>query len=238
MKKLKHRLPAYATLDHLSLDSETLLGLKKYIQEHEHQFASVFSANKNLCGIHQEFADKVYENFLQIPLTDSPYNKVLKEHFNTQYDSDPGSSSITQRQRIKKAASMDRESAFNELTYIEKTSYYQESTGLFDSILSRIRSEPTRVRLVKLNAGTTVPPHIDYDPSYAVRVIIPIFSDKDCLNIFWVKNEVEVIHLREGQAYFLNTGYRHAVVNMSSSDRYTFMISLKGTADIESLLSK
>jgi hypothetical protein len=107
---------------------------------------------------------------------------------------------------------------------------------LFDGILSKFRGKTTRVRLVKLDSGSSVAPHIDYDPSYAVRIIIPIIASPECINITWAKNEVHSTFFEPGKAYFLNTGYKHAVVNMSKHARYTFMISVTGTADIDHLI--
>ena len=76
----------------------------------------------------------------------------------------------------------------NESTYTAKTKIYDKYAEIFDSIFSKIKGVSTRARLVKLSSGSNVTPHIDYDPSYAVRIIIPIIADNECLNVFWVKN--------------------------------------------------
>ena len=64
------------------------------------------------------------------------------------------------------------------------------------------------------------------DHKFRQKVFIPIISEKECVNLFWVKNNVEAVTFTPGNAYFLNTGFKHAVINYSDKDRYTFMITL------------
>lgn len=231
-KHLKHQLPACSILDHLCLDEITLTELRNCLSKLNGRFVSVFEVNKELCGIHHSLASKVYDSFFQIALTEPEVCtettiedcKVLASKINQR--------SITKSVRLKKELSNSLNSSFNELSYTKKSKVYEEFQPLFDKILNPLKSRPTRIRLVRLAAGATVPPHIDYDPSYGVRVIIPIVSSPECLNLFWVKNNSQSFHLEPGKAYFLNTGYKHAVVNLSDKDRFTFMITVDGTEDI------
>jgi hypothetical protein len=147
------------------------------------------------------------------------------------------SGSSTENYRLKQKLSTDEGNPMNESTFTVKTDIYNRYQMLFDSVIDKFKGTPTRMRLVKLGAGASITPHIDYDPSYSVRIIIPIISEKECVNLFWVKNNVESVSLEPGKAYFLNTGYKHAVVNYGTSDRYTFMITLKNTDDIDHLLA-
>ena len=41
-----------------------------------------------------------------------------------------------------------------------------------------------RVRITKLDAHTDVPMHIDYDPTYATRVVIPVYTNPKVKNRF------------------------------------------------------
>jgi hypothetical protein len=84
-----------------------------------------------------------------------------------------------------------------------------------------------------LEAGKVIPYHIDYDPSYAVRVIIPIHTNDKVLNLSKVKGEEVTANLEEGKAYFLNTGIPHSVVNTSLSARVALMYSIQGTDDLK-----
>lgn len=238
-KRLKHLLPPCEALTHLSLSGDTLAELKQCVHQLENKFISVLEANKGLCGInHQLTEDVFYENFFQVPLTESIIDQtdVTLDDCKEVHESSRADG-LLKGVRKRKQLSAEPNSPLNESTYSQKTAIYEQNRELFDKILSPLKGEATRIRLVRLPAGGTVSPHIDYDPAYAVRVIIPIISTPECLNIFWVKNEIHSYYLRPGVAYFLNIGYRHAVVNLSKIDRYTFMVSVKGQADIEHLLT-
>lgn len=238
MEKLKHRLPTYSIIDHLCLDNQTLQELVKCIEELDPEFKSVLEINKGLCGIHHDLASGVYDNFYQISLTDSVVdNPTLTSEDCEIVHNDLHSSTRTNNIRRKQLTSVSQ-GVMDESTYTKKTEVYGKYQELFDKILAKFKGNPTRIRLVKLEAGTNVPPHIDYDPSYAVRFILPVISNNDCVNVFWVKNKIEVVSLIPGNAYFLNTGYKHAVLNFSKNHRYTFMVSVKGIEDIEHILEK
>lgn len=238
-KRLKHRLPLIAELNHLSLLSGEIITLKDLVKDLDSQFASVFEVNKKLCGINHILAKDAYANFFQIPLTDNQNNvldtsiddcQLIHEDFNID--------GIYSGVKRKKNSGLSTESPFNELEYTKQTNFYLDNKQLFDTIFSRFLGKPARSRLVKLEAGTIVSPHIDYDPSYAVRVIIPIISPEECVNIFWQKGVAKIYHLNEGTAYFLNTGFKHAVVNMGKEDRYTLLISVNTSKDIDHIIEK
>jgi len=233
MEKLKHKLPIFNIVDHLCIDDNILYDLQSIFLNLESEFQSVLEVNKKLCGLHHKLTTSVYDNFFQIALTDSKYNNedVDLEFCETIHDE------LHNSIRSKYELATTDNSPFNENTYTHPTSTYVRYKKSFDNVLSKFKGKPTRIRLVKLNAGTDIAPHIDYDPSYAVRIIIPIFSTPECVNIFWEKNQVHSMFFEPGKAYFLNTGYKHAVMNFSKHDRYTFMISVNGIEDIKHLIS-
>jgi len=237
--KLKHRLPSYSVIEDLSLNENQLLGLVNCIHELESEFKSVLEVNKELCGIHHDLASKVYENFFQISLTDSTVeNKLITLEECELVDEEIHSKGLIKSYRKRIELTTSDSSPMNESTYTTKTKIYDSYAEIFDSIFSKIKGKSTRARLVKLNAGSNVTPHIDYDPSYATRIVIPIIADNECLNVFWVKNKIETVAFIPGKAYFLNTGYKHAVMNFSKHDRYTLLISIYGTEDINHLLKE
>jgi hypothetical protein len=236
IKRLKHLLPAYAELEHISIDTETLDSLVEVIQSMENKFKSVYEINKELCGIHHSLASSVYDNFFQISLTDSEFNNETTVEDCEITHNELVSNGIIKSIRAKKEISAAWNSPLNELTYTKKTQVYEDNKDLFDRVITQFKSPATRIRLVKLDGNTNLAPHIDYDPSYAVRIIIPIISSPECVNLFWIKNEIKSVWLQPGKAYFLNTGFKHAVSNMGKDARYTFMISLNGTQDIENLI--
>ncbi len=238
MSKLKHKLPIYSVLEHMSIDEDTLKELVEITMAMDNEFKSVLESNKQLCAVNHELTKSVYDNFFQISLTESDFNTsdVDLEECEVSYEN-LHSGSMADSIRQKKLLASSAGSALNENLYKNKTEHYTRYTALFDKILANLKGVPTRVRLVKLQAGTSIAPHIDYDPSYAVRIILPIIASPECVNLFWAKNEIVSTAFVPGKAYFLNTGYKHAVMNFSKHDRYTFMISINGTEDIDHLIA-
>jgi hypothetical protein len=198
----KHELPTMANLD-LDIDL-------KRLQEEAHslheKFTDVKSANPMLCMNHEELVKDVYDNFEQINLTEPsevlPYTDSIKE-------------------RLKRR----EEHLYNVPTKEYKGSY-------IESIVNQCKAPASRVRITKLAPGKTIPFHVDYDVSYAVRVICPIYGGKNVINLFRRENKLEAYNLEDGNAYFLNIGYPHAVVNMSDKPRLALMFSLDGTNDV------
>lgn len=233
----KHQLPPYAVLPHVHVDVERLRAFLGGVQD---RFADVIQANQGLCGIHHRLVESVYDCFSQISLTTLPPTLAEQGRRASETEcreiegmvagGEAGSlaARVRRRKRLAGEASVLNEHSYDFRTELLRGSYVEELLGQF-------RARATRVRLVKLAANSSVPPHIDYDPSYAVRVIVPLVADDFCVNSFWVKNELHATVFRPGRAYFLNTGYRHAVMNHSSRDRVTLMLSLQGQDDLREL---
>jgi hypothetical protein len=236
-KKIKHLLPASSILEHCSMDQNTLNELIQCIAQLQSEFKTPIEVNKKLCSVHNELTHTSYKNFYQISLTDtSADNEEVTFEELDKINEQLSAGSMVDSYRRKQKLSTEENNPMNETTFTVKTETYKRYESLFNKVLGQFRGTPTRIRLVKLEAGASITPHIDYDPSYSVRVIIPIMAEPECVNLFWVKNKVEAINFAPGNAYFLNTGYKHAVINYSDKDRYTFMISLKDTKDIDHLL--
>lgn len=236
-QKIKHLLPTYSVLEHLQLEPLLLTELQTCVRELESEFKSALEVNKKLCGVHYDLTSEVYKNFFQISLTDSelPNEEVSIDELEM-IAKDFHKEGKVKGMRQKKKLSTDENSIHNEATFVHKTETYNKYASVFDKVLDKFKGTPTRIRLVKLEAGHSITPHIDYDPSYAVRIVIPVFAEPECVNLFWIKNSIESVLFTPGNAYFLNTGYKHAVTNFSKHDRYTFMISIKGTEDINHLI--
>ena len=104
------------------------------------------------------------------------------------------------------------------------------------TIEKQFSSTPIRVRIVRLRSGYCLPPHIDYDPTYAVRVVVPIVTHRNIKNVFWKHGVKHSVHLpADGSAYFLNVGFRHGVENHSDVDRISLMFSLRSQEDIQDI---
>jgi hypothetical protein len=237
MIKLKHSLPPFQKLDNIVLENSLIQELQQLVIKSDSKFRPLIDINKTASQIHKTLVEDSYENFYEIALTDTKLNNI-KIDFNdlSKLDKNLNVGSKTKSFRNKKQLMDADNSLLNESLHNSKTEHYIENQELIDNILSRFKSKAARIRLGKVFAGKHISPHIDYDPGYKVRIIIPIISDKECVNVFWVKNDIISTSFDVGYAYFLNTGYKHAVMNFSKHDRYTLMISLDDQQDIEHLL--
>jgi hypothetical protein len=170
------------------------------------KFVDVQSANKDLCMNHSKIAE-IYKYFEEVPLTTSTKQFELTKNV---------------RERI-----LRREEMFwNQPTKDFENSYFKKITDQFIAPV-------TRVRLTKLPPKKDLLFHVDYDPSYAVRVVVPIYTNKHVKNLFRWNGKEENYFLEHGKAYFLNTGIEHAVVNESNEPRIALIFSLDGQADIQ-----
>ena len=201
----KHNLPTIAKLP-LVIELDKL---QKACDDLASKFVDVRTANPMLCMNHEDLVKDVYDNFEQINLT-TP-SEIL-----------PHTASIKERLKRKE------EHLYNVPTEDYTGSY-------FEQVVTQCKAPASRIRITKLAAGKNIPFHVDYDVSYAVRCIIPIYGDKQVINLFKRDNQLEAYTLEPGNAYFLNIGYPHAVVNMSNNPRIALMFSLDGTDDLENV---
>lgn len=201
----KQDLPTVANLN-LDIDLERLRAATNKLAE---KFVDVQSANPGLCMNHEELVRDVYDNFEQINLT-TP-SEIL-----------PYTASIKERLRRRE-----------EHLYSVPTEDYIGS--IFEDIVIQCKVPASRIRITKLAPGKQIPFHVDYDVSYAVRCICPIYGGSNVINLFKRDSKIEAYNLEDGNAYFLNIAYPHAVVNMSDKPRIALMFSLDGTDDITSL---
>jgi len=201
-KLSKHNLPTIANLN-LNIN---LAQLRKSTDLIADTFVDVRSANPMLCMNHEDLVKSVYDNFEQINLT-TP-SEILSH-----------TTSIKERLKRKE------EHLYNVPTEIYKGSY-------FENIVSQCKAPASRIRITKLAPGKMIPWHVDYDVSYGVRCIVSIYGDNNVINLFKRNDKIEAYNLEDGQAYFLNIGYKHAVVNMSKKPRIALMFTLDGTDDL------
>lgn len=202
----KYQLPTCVKLKHIHID---LKKLKKECNSLAEKYVDVRSANPMLCDNHMELVKNVYDNFQQINLTEPseilPYTTSIKE-------------------RLKRR----EEHLYNVPTQDYEGSYIQ-------SIINQCKAPASRVRITKLAPGKEIPFHVDYDVSYAVRCICPIYSNDLVINRFKRNEKIEEYILEEGNAYFLNIAYPHAVYNSSDKPRIALMFSLDGQDDLENI---
>lgn len=205
---MKKQLPTIKNFN-LSIDLKKLQESSDNLMK---KFVDVRTANPMLCMNHEDLVKDVYNNFEQINLT-TP-SEIL-----------PHTTSIKERLRRRE------EHLYNVPTKEYSGSYFEE-------IITQMKSPASRIRITKLAPGKVIPFHVDYDVSYAVRCICPIYSDKQVINLFRRDGKLEAYNLENGNAYFLNIGYPHAVVNMSNKPRIALMFSLDGTDDLETMWNR
>jgi len=198
----KHDLPTIRDLN-LDVDLEKLRAATDELAQH---FVDVRTANPGLCMNHEDLVKDVYDNFEQINLT-TP-SEVL-----------PHTSSIKERLRRRE------EHLYSVPTKDYIGSYFQE-------IVTQCKAPASRIRITKLAPGKTIPFHVDYDVSYAVRCIVPVYGGQNVVNLFKRDGKLEAYNLKDGTANFLNIGYPHAVINMSDKPRIALMFSLDGVDDL------
>lgn len=203
----KYQLPAVAEIKNVRIDLERL---QSECDKFADKYVDVRTANPHLCMNHEELIKHVYDNFHQINLTE--------------LDGDPLPYTDNVKERIRRK----EEELYNKPTEDFLGSYFKEITDQF-------KADKMRVRITKLEPGKDIDWHIDYDPTYATRIIVPIYTNEKVRNKFRVRKEELDTHLEAGKAYFLNTGFAHAVINKSSEPRIALMFSLNGQEDIDHL---
>ena len=118
---------------------------------------------------------------------------------------------------------------------IDERNYTTLHPQLKNSEIERIaflfRSRAVRLRFARLGPGETVRPHIDSSARYALRILIPIFSNEQCSYGSIVDGKQRTWVLEEGQVYFVNGGYVHWARNEGPTDRVVLIFSLDGQED-------
>ena len=201
----KYQLPTIAELPQIKIN---LQKLRLECDKFSHKFIDVRSANPQLCMNHEKLVKDVYNDFEQINLTE--------------LDGDPMPFTDNIKERIQRR---------EETLYNKKTEDYINS--YFIDIVSQFKAPAMRVRITKLAPQKEITFHIDYDPSYATRIIVPIYTNNNVVNLFKVRKNIEEYILEAGKAYFINGGFAHAVKNNSNSNRISLMFSLDGQNDLE-----
>jgi hypothetical protein len=202
MKKLTRRDLPRVAEFNINIDLEKL---QSECDKFASKFVSVNEANPGLCDNHTKMSS-IYKYFEEVPLT---YTDTIFEP----------------TESIKERILRKEEMFWNLPTEDFKTSYFKTITDQF-------KSPVTRVRLTKLPAKKDLVYHIDYDPTYAVRVVVPIYTNPNVKNLFKWNGVEESYYLEEGKAYFINTGIEHAVVNESDIPRIALLFSLDGQEDL------
>jgi hypothetical protein len=216
----KNHLPSYFKLKCFHFDVSRLAD---DIESWGPSFTNVFAANKDLCGNHPYLTEMVKDHYEQVGLTIFNPSKAEPSQHKVKDTQKPDSYTSSYRQKI---------SPRNDQPHLDERNYNLPTQEYANSYLhqcvSQISQDPMRVRLVKLRAGKEVGFHIDYDPSFAIRIFVPIITNQQVWNLTKRKGNIEKIHApADGHPWFLNTGFAHSVVNHGQTDRTILMFSIK-----------
>jgi len=102
-----------------------------------------------------------------------------------------------------------------------------------DRLRQMFRAPCVRMRFTQLRPGQEVAPHIDSSARYAMRIIIPVHTNKDSVYGARSLGRNEEWVLEEGNAYLVNGGYVHWARNHGSCNRVILIFSLDGQQDLD-----
>ena len=213
----KHRFPPFAELPvkpDVSLISD-------FMYENYDKWEDNITAHKGLAVASNNIANETYKCVEHFHLT------VPKQEDEIELEADD----FSLRDKLKKNVSH----TMNEHNWNHPASFYAGSE-LESHLNSLFKANIIRARFSRMKPGGVVPPHIDYNTTYAVRWIMPINGNEGVENKFWYKGEERTLHMENGKMYFLNIGYRHAVFHNGSKIRHYLMGSLASQEDILHLL--
>jgi hypothetical protein len=217
----KRDLPVCVPLPGIKFDIDKL---KEGYNALKYKMRNLWEENDGITGAHnQEFLKQLDLNqFFEVSLTtlDPSIDTTTVDQYKQDY---------------KTKHNKRSHPAFDEGRWNYKTDDYKGSC-FEQAIESQFIGEACRVRLHHLGAGKQIVPHIDYDPSYGCRVIVPVQGTDDVTNVFWKGKERQEYHLEaNGSAYFINNGYRHAVYHNGSEDRIALVATFTTQEDFQSI---
>ena len=216
---LKYYLPLYCPLSKYQFDINQI---QKEVDHLSNHWTDVLQSNQELSSNHSDLVKKLYNHYEEISLTS--YNGNTKNLATSFSNKQRPAKSKHNEYKTKSSRRFDKPE-LDERNYDQITSIYKDT--YIRKCVESLGGKSARVRLVKLKAKKEVNWHIDYDPSYAVRLVLPIYTNSQVLNFFKKKNQTYQVHIpSNGIPWFLNTGFPHRVVNNGITDRVLLLCSL------------
>jgi len=235
----KYNFPCVSKISHIKFDIHKL---REALHPFYKAWTDVHTANQGLCLNHQELSSAVESNFFQVSLTKC--SSVIEELF-LKTMRENKTNEMPKKQHIRNKIHRYRQAISQRTNYpwLDEHNWNKPiklfRDSYFQKCVQQFQSPAIRVRLTTLQAGTNITPHIDYDVNYAVRIVVPIYTNEKCFNYFWYRGK-KIKHYipADGHPYFLNVGLKHSVENRGKTDRIVFMFSLANTKDIHYLQNK
>lgn len=232
MSSNKYNLPCAYKLSHIKFDLDKL---RSALHPFLSKFTNLYEANKGLCENHHQLASSLKDHFFEVSLTTCHAPTEIQQNKYNVDTEDIRKQSRSRSQKYRLAISRQTDlCGLNEHNWNIPTKLFQNS--YFYECIKEFKSPVIRARLTTLKPGKAISPHIDYNVNYAVRIIIPIYTNNSCWNYFWRRGQKIKFHIpADGHPWFLNVGLRHSVENLGDSNRIVFMFSLSNTEDIQHL---
>ena len=213
LKYNKRNYPAIAPID-VNLDYNLI---EDFLWEHYDKWQDNNTSHKGLAVASNNIANDTYKHVQHFHLTECKKEEEL---------GDAAQYSTKDKLRRNIPFTMD------EHNWDEPVSFYNGTT-LQKHLNEAFQVKLIRVRFSRMFPNGFVPPHIDYNTTYAMRFIIPISGNNGVENHFWYNGEHKVVEMEEKKCYFLNIGYKHAVYHKGQGIRHYLMGSIAGQRDFE-----
>ena len=223
---LKHKKFEYPALAELPIQPDMSL-LEDFLEKNQDMWQDNYTAHEGICVNNGKVADATYNHVKHYHLTGPNFT----------VDNAPTTDLFDNYSPKNKMRKEDIHPYMDEYNWKYPKPFY-ENTSLHKHLNSLFNAPIIRLRMSRMIPGASVPPHIDYNTTYAIRFVIPIKGNKGVVNRFWYKGEELDYEMEEGKAYFLNIGYRHAVYHNGNQNRYYLLGTLGGQEDIECLRLK
>lgn len=207
-----------------------MLMMQGFLERHQDKWGNPYEQMAGLCLSEGDLAKSTYGQVEHICLT-GPKETLVVDDSQKYCEANHHKFSAKDKLRGRVDPLMDEYSWQHPLDFYDQTELKQHLESLFDAPI-------IRVKYSRLLPGKEIPPHIDYNTTYAVRFVIPLAGTEGVVNRFWYKGEVLEYNLEPGNVYFLNIGYKHQVVHNGNKPRDIILGSLGGQQDIECIKLK
>ena len=233
-RKLNNPTPARITNVHFDMEY-----LRQEVQMLNDKWVNVYQANRGLHTTHEDLAAANYHHFDQINLAylEPSLNDFLdisdrRSECKAISQSDVLGDSQVMLYRTKINRLEHLPPAMNEHNWYHAWPIYQDS-WIRSEIEKQFKAKTIIVRLTRLRASKHLTPHIYYDTTYAVRMVVLICGTEGVKNVFWPRNQREEYNMpADGSAYFLTVGYKYSVKHNVPDDRLALMSSLATQEDV------
>jgi|TARA_R100000084_G_C4630359_1_gene138037 hypothetical protein len=217
MWKTRADLPGLIKLD-IKYDIDKLREEFKLL-DHDQWNADISDSLENMRQENNRLTKKVFgwetggaENMIKEYRSETYHQRQLTDYDETfELREDRNSGSIWDKKFYKGKKEFD-ERAFRKLL--------PDLPPYITEICESLGEHRTRVGLAKLEAGSLIDAHRDYDPTFAARYHVAIDTNEGCIFGFEQNGKKHEVHIpADGYVWFANTGMMHWVRNDGNTDR-------------------